>query len=83
MGVRALEEKDEWLSEKDGHFYLKNCPRLRELRITGVRSFSDYSVWEIENMDALDVIEIGGMNKTSCNFHYASLELKSILIHSK
>ena len=76
-------EKDECLNEKDGRFYLKNCPRLRELRITGVRSFSDYSVCEIENMDALEVIEIGGMNKTSCNFHYASLELKSIIIHSK
>ena len=76
-------EKDEWLNEKDGRFYLKDCPRLRELRITGVRSFSDYSVCEIENMDALEVIEIGGMNKTSCNFHYASLELKSIIIHSE
>ena len=42
-----------------------------------------FPVCEIENMDALEVIEIGGMNKTSCNFHYASLELKSILIHSK
>ena len=76
-------EKDEWLSEKDGRFYLKNCPRLRELRITGVRSFSDYTVIEIENVDALEVIEIGGMNQVSRNFLYASLELKSILIHSE
>ena len=76
-------EKDVWLYEKDGCFNLKNCPKLKELRVTGVRSFSDYSVCEIENVDALEVIEIGGMNKTSCNFHYASLELKSILIHSK
>ena len=74
-------EKDKCLNEKDGRFYLKNCPRLRELRITGVRSFSDYSVIEIENVDALEVIEIGGMNQVSCNFLYASLELKSIVIH--
>ena len=74
-------EKDEWLSEKDGRFYLKNCPRLRELRITGVRSFSDYSVCEIENVDALEVIEMGELNEESYNFCYASLELKSILIH--
>ena len=76
-------EKDECLSEKDGRFYLKNCPRLRELRITGVRSFSDYTVCEIENVDALEVIEIGGMNQVSYNFYYASLELKSVLIHSE
>ena len=63
-------------------FYLKNCPKLRELRVTGVLSFSDYSVCEIENC-ALKVIEIGGMNKESRNFYHASLELKSIIIHSK
>ena len=92
IGLRELEsvvigsksftkEKDEWLSEKDGRFYLKNCPKLRELRITGIRSFSDYSVCEIENVDALEVIEMGELNEESYNFCYASLELKSILIH--
>ena len=76
-------EKDECLNEKDGRFYLKNCPRLRELRITGVRSFSDYSVIEIENVDALEVIEMGELNEMSYNFMYASLELKSLLIHNE
>ena len=76
-------EKDEWLSEKDGRFYLKNCPRLKELRITGVRSFSDYSVIEIENVDALEVIEMGELNEMSYNFYDASLELKSLLIHNE
>ena len=76
-------EKDECLNEKDGRFYLKNCPRLKELRITGVRSFSDYSVIEIENVDALEVIEMGELNEMSYNFMYASLELKSILIHNE
>ena len=68
---------------KGGSFYLKNCPRLKELRITGVRSFEDYTVIEIENVDALEVIEMGDLNEVSCNFYWASLELKSILIHSE
>ena len=76
-------EKDEWFSKTDGRFYLKDCPKLRELRITGVRSFSGYSVCEIENVDALEVIEMGDVDEWSRNFLYASLELKSIVIHSK
>ena len=83
IGLRELESVKIGSNEKDGRFYLKNCPRLRELRITGVRSFSDYSVCEIENVDALEVIEMGELNEVSVNFYYASLELKSILIHSE
>ena len=59
------------------HFYLKNCPKLKSLKM-GRYSFSDYSVIEIENVDALEVIEMGYVN-----FAYASLELKSILIPSE
>ena len=58
------------------HFYLKNCKRLRELKI-GRYSFSDYSVCEIENVPSLEVIEIGEVDEASGNFFYASLELKS------
>ena len=58
------------------HFYLKNCERLRELKI-GCFSFNDYSVCEIENVDSLEVIEMGELNEWSVNFYYASLELKS------
>ena len=58
------------------HFYLKNCERVRELRI-GRYSFNDYSVCEIENVPSLEVIEMGELNEESCNFFYASLELKS------
>ena len=64
------------------HFYLKNCPKLKSLKM-GRYSFSDYTVIEIENVDALEVIEMGGLDEVSCNFFYASLELKSILIHSE
>ena len=58
------------------HFYLKECGRLRELRI-GCKSFSDYSVCAIENMNDLEVIEMGGLNEESSIFIHASLELKS------
>ena len=57
-------------------FYLKNCPKLKSLKM-GRYSFSDYTVIEIENVDALEVIEMGEMNEWSCEFSYASLELKS------
>ena len=36
---------------------------------------------EIENVDALEVIEMGDLNQYSYNFDSASLELKSIRIH--
>ena len=58
------------------HFYLKNCERLRELKI-GRYSFSDYSACEIENVPSLEVIEMGELNEESYNFCHASLELKS------
>ena len=64
------------------HFYLKNCPKLKSLKM-GRYSFSDYRVIEIENVDALESIEMGDLNEASYNFYYASLELKSILIHSE
>ena len=56
--------------------YVKNCDALKELKI-GRYSFSDYSVIEIENVNSLELIEIGDVNNTSNNFRYASLELKS------
>ena len=69
-------------ADPNRHFYLKNCPKLKSLKM-GRYSFSDYSVCEIENVDALEVIEIGKLKKESYNFYDASLELKSILIQSE
>ena len=69
-------EKYSWGYDPNRHFYLKNCERLRELKI-GCYSFSDYSVCEIENVPSLEVIEMGELNEDSFNFWYASLELKS------
>ena len=64
-------------NDPNRHFYLKNCERLRELKM-GHHSFSDYTVCEIENVDSLEVIEIGGMDRRNCNFYWASeLKLKS------
>ena len=69
-------EKDWFGNDPNRHFYLKNCERLRELKI-GRYSFSDYSVCEIENVPSLEVIEMGELDEVSYNFCLASLELKS------
>ena len=64
------------------HFCLKNCPKLKSLKM-GRYSFSDYSVCQIENVNALEVIEMGKLSEWSGNYHYASLELKSIISHEE
>ena len=58
------------------HFYLKNCERVKELRI-GCYSFSYYSVCEIESVPSLEVIEMGELDEESWYFCHASLELRS------
>ena len=93
VGLKALESveigmnsftqhKNDYGNDSNRHFYLKNSPKLKSLKM-GLFSFSDYTVCEIENVDALEVIEMGELNEESYNFAYASLELKSILIHSE
>ena len=71
-------EKNDWpmIHNSSRHFYLKNCERLRELKM-GSGSFGDYYVCEIENVPSLEVIEMGELNEWSHNFWHASLELKS------
>ena len=69
-------EKYDYRYDPNRHFYLKNCERVRELKI-GFHSFSDYSVCEIESVPSLRVIDIGGLCGNSFSFYYASLELKS------
>ena len=70
-------EKNSWGDDSERHFYLKNCPKVKELRM-GRYSFSDYSVIEIENVDRLEVIEIGELSDVSYNFYSASLRLRSM-----
>ena len=68
--------KYDWGNLPNGEFHLKNCEKLRELKI-GQWSFNEYVVIEIENVDSLEVIEMGELNDYSANFSPASLELKS------
>ena len=93
IGLRELEsvvigensftkKKNSYGYDANRHFYLKSCPKLKSLKM-GRYSFSDYTVCEIENVDALEVIEMGDLNEESRNFYWASLELKSILIHNE
>ena len=72
-------EKTSWGDDPNRHFYLKDCPKLKSLKM-GRYSFSDYSVIEIENVDALEVIEMGELNEDSYNFYSASLQLSSVIV---
>ena len=74
--VKSPYDADEDGIDPNRHFYLKNCERLKELKM-GHHSFGDYSVCEIEDVSSLEVIEMGELNEYSYNFSYASLELKS------
>ncbi|KAM7455228.1 hypothetical protein BLSTO_04018 [Blastocystis sp. subtype 1] len=78
IGMNSLTKfKNGWGNDSTRHFYLKDCPQLRELKI-GRYSFSDYSTIEIENVNRLEVIEMGDLNEWSYNFAGASLELKNM-----
>ena len=58
-------------------FLLKDCKRIRELRI-GKESFYNYSVCVIQNVDSLEEIEIGHEDNNSIVFqHVSQFELKS------
>ena len=72
------QHKNYYGNDPNRHFYLKNCPKLKSLKMD-CYSFSDYSVIEIETVNALEVIEMGAVGQLSYSFYYASLELKSIL----
>ena len=76
IGMNSFTKKNGSDYDPDRHFYLKNCWRLRELKM-GCLSFSDYSVCEIENVPCLEVIEMGKLQEESKNYYYSSLELKS------
>ena len=63
IGKRSFVNEDYYNSNnvtlgRKRHFYLKNCERLREMKI-GSGSFCFYYVFEIEDVDRLEVIEMG------------------------
>ena len=63
---------------ENNQLVVKNCERLRELRIGG-RSFVVYAAFDVENVPSLEVIEIGNVIKNNRNFWAASrFELKSV-----
>ena len=67
------EKKDECVvfnREYRGRFCLKDCEKVRELKI-GYHSFCDYKLCVIENTPLLEAIEIGD-SKISDNFFFAS-----------
>ena len=77
IGMNSFtKNKDSAGNDTNRKLYVKNCDALKELKI-GNYSFSDYSLIEIENVNSLELIEMGDMDNTSNNFFYASLELKS------
>ena len=87
IGLKKLESvvigKKSFLEGRwDPRFHLKDCPKLKELRIGG-GSFRRVRECVIENVPSLEVIEMGDLDENSYNFRSASLELKSILIHSE
>ena len=79
IGVKSFTKiKYSFGNDANRKLYVKNCDALKELKI-GNYSFSDYSVIEIENVNSLELIEMGDMDSLSYHFAYASLELKSEL----
>ena len=77
IGVNSFTKfKNQMNNDPNRHFYLRDCHSLREL-IIGSKSFSDYTICDIQRVDALEVIEIGKAFELSYNFSYSSFELKS------
>ena len=70
-------KKNGFGNDPNRHFYLKNCPKLKELKM-GRYSFSDYASAVIESNDALEVIAMGELSQVSNTFYSASLKLKSV-----
>ena len=79
IGMNSFTKKKNFYgNDANRKLYVKNCDALKELKIDPY-SFSDYSVIEIENVNSLELIEMGDMDSLSYNFYSASLELKSEL----
>ena len=77
IGINSfIKKKSSSGNDANRKLYVKNCDALKELKIDHY-SFADYSVIEIENVNSLELIELGGTLLWSYNFCYASLELKS------
>ena len=59
IGENCFTKKEnEMIKSPTRHLYLKDCERLRELRI-GDHSFENNSSWVIVNLPSLEEIEVG------------------------
>ena len=77
IGDKSFTMREDHLDyDVDCQFHVKDCPKLRELKI-GAKSFVSFTECEINNVDALEVIEIGTVEKESWNFYWASFQLQS------
>ena len=78
IGKRSFtKHKNGFGNNPSRHFCLKDCERLKELKI-GNYSFSDYTLCRIEEVDSLEIIAIGDWTDKSWSFYWADLELKRI-----
>ena len=62
-----------YFGQKDGVYRIINCPKLQEIDI-GDDSFSDYKIFELENLPSLEVLFFGEW----C-FSIASIRLTGLL----
>ena len=78
IGKKCFTKDSKWpgLNAK-GKFYLKDCKKLKKV-IIGAYSFREYSICELKNLPAVEVIALSAVNDWSESFMSASLELKSV-----
>ena len=78
IGEISFAEEDAYYCHTYGHFYLKDCERVKELKIDR-GSFKQYSVCEIDGVPSLEVIELGVPDKGGAVFFATKcFELKSV-----
>ena len=77
IGKSSFAEESDCDKYSNGHFYLKDCERVKELKI-GRESFQEYAVCEIDGVPSLEVIEMGVPDEQSREFYRTErFELKS------
>ena len=77
IGKSSFAEESDCDKYSNGHFYLKDCERVKELKI-GRESFQEYAVCEIDGVPSLEVIEMGVPDEQSREFYRTKrFELKS------
>lgn len=79
IGENCFTERPNSVGEDPNHhFFLKDCPSITEL-VIGRFSFSDYTLCEIERVDALTTIQMGDLEEESTwcrSFCHSSFALK-------